>query len=232
MFLLALMSYATFKGFEQALGTEPEEDLPDNEDEDVEDDEHAKDALWRNKFAMATLTQALCRIQTFVGTLLRARTPEFPSGLAWKIMVELKELYQPDDVTTRVEVFMKLRQLRMTETQNPLVIFQGIDAIKAAHFNHGITPRDEITLFIEKVTAAYKPVIASEMNRLGEALTIQDLRKAVFTFWRATYGLSAAEGNVQPPGANVAHPEVALVGYEERQRGQGHGHNNNRNAHG
>ena len=219
MFWLQLMAYATFKGFQAALGTEAEEDMPNAEEDADEDDEDAQAALTRNRHAMATLTQGLSKNRAFIGFLLRARSPAFPEGQAWVVVVALKERFEPDDMNTGVEIKKKLNRISMRATENPLTIYNQIENIEASHMNHPITETEKLTVIIDKVAKEYKPLITAEQRRLGDGFTTDELRKTLFQHWRTVYGTSADDGMTAMLTNDGTSAEVTLAAAPGGYRG-------------
>jgi len=94
------MAYAVVYKFKEALKQGGEDDLPTGEDDTIDEtmDAGKKQALAkkRNVVAMANFSMGFT-MEATMGILYRVMTPNWPSGLAYKVVEELKKKYQPQD---------------------------------------------------------------------------------------------------------------------------------------
>jgi len=94
------MAYAVVYKFKEALKQGGEDDLPTGKDDTIDEttDAGKKQALAkkRNVVAMANFSMGFT-MEATMGILYRVMTPNWPSGLAYKVVEELKKKYQPQD---------------------------------------------------------------------------------------------------------------------------------------
>ena len=108
-------AFATAKGFVAAL-LKKEADLPDREDATLdESDANQKKrikARERNSLAMAYLLNAF-KAEADISLAYETMTDAWPGGLAYKVVESLKEIYQPKDSVTEVELYERLMNVKM-----------------------------------------------------------------------------------------------------------------------
>jgi len=94
------MAYAVVYKFKEALKQGGEDDLPTGKDDTIDEtmDAGKKQALAKkmNVVAMANFSMGFT-MEATMGILYRVMTPNWPSGLAYKVVEELKKKYQPQD---------------------------------------------------------------------------------------------------------------------------------------
>ena len=150
-----------------------------------------KAALERNQLAMYTLTLCLTN-QGSMGFILKARTKEFPGGLAWMVMKFMRERYAPKDRISRIEMKRQLTAVKMGPKENPAIMFEEFHRL-ANLFND---PNNAMEIsqddFMAQVFIAapdhYQSVLNSESRQHGANLTLAHLEQAMTQLWRATYG--------------------------------------------
>jgi len=77
-----------------------------------------KAAVKANHQAMAYLALALKPME-LLHLLTRAVTTEWPEGEAWKVMKQVQDIYQPNEVLSIAEGRFKLASIRMGADENP-----------------------------------------------------------------------------------------------------------------
>jgi hypothetical protein len=127
------MCYAVVKKFAQALGDTAEPDLPDSDstaiDETTEIGKRQAAAAQRNSIAMACLMMAFTT-DAAMSVVFKAKTTEWPGGLAWMVMDLMRKKYRPQDLVTRAELQNKLNNLSMADGENPKVLFKAVATVK------------------------------------------------------------------------------------------------------
>ena len=181
-------AYAGCHGFSSAIGTVKNNDLPDREDEALKDSTAVGQkkivARRKNMIAMANLTLAMTTKGTMT-LIYESYSTEWPSGEAHKVVAALMKRYMPHDTMTKVELRTKLSQVSMTKKQNPSTIFEQIASIKNKYMSPGTTI-DESELIAVVIKAApkdYQSLITNEQLRLGTAIQVSDLEKAMNQLW-------------------------------------------------
>lgn len=103
------MAFATAKGVAQAL--KKEADLPASQNEALNETEDADKpkikARNRNSIAMSYLVSAF-KSEADLSLAYEAMDDDWPGGQAHLVVTALKEVYQPSDSITEVELYEKL----------------------------------------------------------------------------------------------------------------------------
>jgi hypothetical protein len=195
-----MMCYAVVKKFAQALGDAAEPDLPASDatviDETTDIGKRQAAAKQRNSIAMACLTMAFTT-DAAMSVVFKAKTIEWPGGLAWKVMDLMRRKYRPQDLVTRAELRNKLNNLSMADGDDPKILFEEISTIEN-RYNIGTNRVDEadlIALVMQKAPKMYKSVIAAQELRLGNALTLTDLESAMDKLYRVMDNDVEGSGN-------------------------------------
>ena len=111
--LLQFQSYATIKKFKQAIGDKIDPNLPESEEaklEEGEQGEKQKLALGRKALAMSSLTLAVQEADD-IAALYEAKSEEWPTGLAYLVMKELKDTHAPQ--FSFVFIFMYFKSINI-----------------------------------------------------------------------------------------------------------------------
>jgi hypothetical protein len=195
-----MMCYAVVKKFAQALGDAAEPDLPASDatviDETTDIGKRQAAAKQRNSIAMACLTMAFTT-DAAMSVVFKAKTTEWPGGLAWMVMDMMRKKYSPQDLVTRAELRNKLNNLSMADGDDPKVLFEEISTIEN-RYNIGTNRVDEadlIALVMQKAPKMYKSVIAAQELRLGNRLTLTDLESAMDKLYRVMDNDVEGSGN-------------------------------------
>ena len=125
------MAFATAKGVNKALKKEAE--LTTTQDEDL-DETDAADKLKikarnRNSIAMLYLVSAF-KSEADLSLAYEAMDDDWPGGQAHLVVTALKEVYQPSDSITEVELYEKLNKVEMKKKDDPKALFEQIAKIK------------------------------------------------------------------------------------------------------
>ena len=78
-------------------------------------------AIKTNAYAYAMLTMALP--SACMGMLIAGQTADFPSGLAYLVMKALHRKYRPSDGISKVEMQMRLGQVKMEKNEDISIFF-------------------------------------------------------------------------------------------------------------
>jgi hypothetical protein len=130
---LRFNAYATVYRFSAALKIGNEADLPQNEDEVLDEtspEQIAKaEARKRNEVAMANLAMAFTT-ETLMGMIYKVATTEYSGGLAHLVLQALFKKYELDDNITRVEMRELLAKVNMNTHRDRTTLFEQISAIQ------------------------------------------------------------------------------------------------------
>jgi hypothetical protein len=210
-------AYAGVGNFEKALQEGGEPDLPQKES--VVPDTMNKEgkaqaaAIKRNSIAMVNLTMAFTSEAT-MGMIFKAKTSDWPGGLAHLVMRALEQKYQPEDTITRVEMRQRLSNIKMKRNDDPATLFEQISAIENrfnTHTRH-IEEEDLIAVVLDAAPQDYQSLLAAEQRIKGAAITLADLEAAMNQYWRQTM---SSKGNKE--GGND-DSEFTLVATKKKGR--------------
>ena len=185
------MAFAMVYKFSEAIdrkGKDP--DLPAKESDrssDPDTREKQEKALARNSVAMANLTVAMVT-ESAMSIIYRARTDDWPGGLAFNVVTALFEKFAPHDVIAKVELRRLLSGVKMKQKESPATIFEQISKIEN---RFGTTKIDDDDLIPAALTAApkeYAGVIAAEQVRNPSNFGLESLEKAMTIYHRQKYG--------------------------------------------
>ena len=190
-------AYARLKRFEQALSDSV--DLPTNQEEYDEmaakasptDEEKKKIRNAKaNETAVAQLTMAFqtTDLLTFVK---ESKSKEWQHGLAWKIIKNLADEYEPKDEVSKVELKRDLNNVTMQEDDDPKELFSQLTTIerKYASSSYEIPKEDLMAVALEAAPEKYAVILAKELRDKGDACALSDLKEAMKAQYRlATKG--------------------------------------------
>ena len=112
------MAFATAKGVNKALKKEAE--LPATQDEEFDKTKDADKlkikACNRNSIAMSYLVSAF-KSEADLSLAYEAMDDDWPGGQAHLVVTALKDVYQPSDSITKVELYEKLNKVEMKKFQ-------------------------------------------------------------------------------------------------------------------
>jgi hypothetical protein len=124
---------------------------------------------------MAFTTEAL------MGMIYKARTTDWPNGLAWMVMKQIHTKYFPKDLVPKIEIRRALNGVSMKKEDDPALLFEQISAIenKFNTVNYQIPKEDRIATVLEKDPREYGTVLTVEQRSKGNNLTLEDLCDAM-----------------------------------------------------
>ena len=205
-------AFATTKGCIKAL-LGKEGDLPNKEDatldETVPEQKKRIDARSRNSLAMAYLLSAF-KAEADVSLAYETMDDNWPGGLAYKVVEKLKEVYQPKDNITEVDLYEKLMAVKMKKKEDPKKLFEKIASIQN-WYNEGTKkiPKEQlIAVVLKAAPLAYASVLTSEQEKRGNGLELTHLRVVMKKYYRAVYQKTAVQGD------DDDDDEMALTGQD------------------
>ena len=183
-------AYANVMDCSEALSeTKMKASLPGNEDEvlssSVTGDVPKMAAKKKNARAMAAFTLTFDSAQ-MMKVVYKAKTDEWPSGLAYLVVDGLMKKFMPKDKLTNVEAAKLLRRVSMKPKDDPATLFEQISEIEMM-CNGNKKKLDEDVLMATVMDAApigYADVIARTVNKHGDALTMDQLEEAFADHFR------------------------------------------------
>ena len=209
---LRFESYADVMGFERAIRSTIDPRMPDRHDSAPSTNAiiaTAEEAAKKeNKAAFAYLAICLesARDLTFVK---KARTEEWPRGLAADIIKQMFARYKPEDTTSQAECMDKLMRLKLNPKANPAELFTAIANIQDQYESptNAISESTLTSTVLRAVPDKYKPVITSLQLVKGNNLSIDDIEEAMELFYR-----NELNSALQASGKN-AEGEVVLSSF-------------------
>lgn len=186
--MMQFQSYVTVKKFNKAIGEKNDPDLPSSEGNKIEEGEKRnkqETASAKKAMALSNLTLAVQEADD-VAALYEAKTEEWPTGLAYMVIKELKETHAPDDIIMNLDCDLEMKKFKMKTTNSPTLLFKAL-----SWFNNKYQEsfekwenKDYIRLVMKRAPKIYKLVIASEASRKGEKLTYKDVKRAMNMLYR------------------------------------------------
>ena len=126
-------AYASVFSFSQAIKPGGEEHLPESEfeelDETTETGKKKIEAKKRNTVAMANLTMALTT-NNALSIVYKSMNDEWPGGLAYKVIEDMLERFQPHDIISKAELRRMLGKVSMKKKDDPATLFEQISMIE------------------------------------------------------------------------------------------------------
>eukprot|EP00957_Ditylum_brightwellii_P087377 6650871-Ditylum_brightwellii.AAC.1 len=134
MWWLWFLPYAPVYGFMQSMQHSIDFNLPDREASIIDETDAAaavaiKKAKRSNTIVMASFTMAFTS-ESLIGMVYAAMTTDWPSGLAYKIMVALHEKYVPQDMVAKIELRRALSSVLMKRKDDPVDLFEQFSELQ------------------------------------------------------------------------------------------------------
>ena len=181
--------YAEYYNFHQALTDEDDEIRPSSEAEKIdtstEEGKAKAAAKKRNQVAMMNLTLAFTNESVMV-MIYRARTKEWPRGLAKLVVEALMKKYRPIDTISRVELRQKLNKVTMKKGADPATLFAQLNVIENQYTaqDRTIDEGDLIAVVLDAAPEEYQAVLTAEQRARGDNLKLTDLEIVMNQHWR------------------------------------------------
>ena len=175
--------YANLNGFASALKLGGEESLPESETSEEVNKEQKK-ARKRNNKAVYALTMAF-RKQKLQGMVYKAKTKQYPSGLAHLIVQQLKQKYMPTDEYSKVEKSKDLAQVKMRKNEDPSELVERLYTIANRYRTTTYEVPDEelLTAMIGAAPKEYAQVITQARKEYKDDLDIDKLEQEMKEYW-------------------------------------------------
>jgi hypothetical protein len=183
------MAFAVIQRFARALVSGGEKDLPDKEDEVLDETKDATKiaARNRNQVAMAAFTVAFTT-EGLLNIIYSSRTTKWPSGLAHKVVELLHKKYKPTDMMTLVELQDEMAALKLKKNQDPSELFEQLSAIQNKYDgpNSKAKPSSEMLMaaVMRAAPVEYQSALVAEPRRLQDKLTLDDMQAVMNLVWR------------------------------------------------
>ena len=200
VWVIRFHAYARVFGFDAALKANGEAELPATESTTVSPtgvtDAPKRAAIKRNSIAIANLTMAFSTNEAMT-MIYDAGTPEWPSGLAWKIMESMKKKFAPDDTISKVELRRQLNKISMKKNDDPATLFEQLSVVRNKYNSPSSTAQlskeELIAVIIDAAHEDYQSVLTAEQRRLGTSIELADLQSVMNQQWRALQGSNSGE---------------------------------------
>jgi hypothetical protein len=182
-------AFATVHRFVLALSDKDKADLPDKEEEvlDENDVEGKKKiaARKRNAVAMADYSMAFS-CESSLGMIFKSITPNWPTGKASIVTTLLKAKHMPNDTMTRVELRQEMNKIKMKKNDDPATLFEQISSVTNRYQSStsAVNEEDMIAVILDAAPAEYQAVLTSEQRVKRVALKQADLEEAMNQHWR------------------------------------------------
>jgi hypothetical protein len=181
-------AFATLNGFSEAIQTEPNPDMPkkytDSIDISTEDGKRQYGAKRMNDMAISSLTVAFNK-EGIMRLFSKAKTKEWPEGLAYLVVLELNKKFKPNDIITKVEMRQKLNQVNMKKGSDPALLFKSLAEVEDRYDGIGmIDEMDLIAIVLDIATEDYQSVLTAEQSSKGSNLSLQDLETVMNQHYR------------------------------------------------
>ena len=202
-------AFAALAGFAAAIKNTRDVDLPPTEDTvltDSDDDKKMAKARSANSLAMANLTMAFTT-EALMSLINNAQAdPDWPGGLAYRVVIELFQKFRPKDVMSKVELRREMNKVSMKKADDPQVLFDQLNKLQTKYDN-ALTNEDLIAKVLDVAPVEYHSTLTSETRIQGGEPTLENLKDAMREQWRIRYpGGTSESGEV---------PEVSLFGADD-----------------
>jgi hypothetical protein len=124
---------------------------------------------------------------TAMNFIYDGQTDEWPTGLAWKITAALFRKFRPRDTISKVELKMKLQQLRLKKKQDPSDLFRTLTALRNQYGRSAIDDDDILAHVFVAAGSEYHSIYTA--LKLSDKLTVSQLEDEMHNHWRALYGI-------------------------------------------
>jgi hypothetical protein len=164
----------------------------------------------RNALAMANLLMAFTS-DTTMSLIWKAKTKDWPSGLAHLVVTSLFRKYQPQDTITRVELRRMLNGVKMKKGEDPVTLFKQLRNIENRYNTATQTLEEDnmIAVVLGAATSEYQSIVTAKQRRLGGNITLDNLEECMNQYWRQ---VSARENNE----SNDEETELTLTAFSGR----------------
>ena len=109
------------------------------------------------------------------------RTEEWPSGRAYLIAEELKEMFRPKDMFLKADQKIKLGQLEYKKGQNPDNFSTAIGGLEVEYRNQ-LSKDNKIATLVSTLRLFYGETIVNEIEKLRKEVTCDAIVKMCAKF--------------------------------------------------
>eukprot|EP00957_Ditylum_brightwellii_P001433 112010-Ditylum_brightwellii.AAC.1 len=148
-----------------------------------------KKAKRSNTIVMASFTMAFTG-ESLIGMVYATMMTDWPSGLAYKIVVALPEKYASQDMVTKIELRCALNSILMKRKDDPVVLFEQISGLQNRYntTTFQISSEEQIATVLDKAPTEYSTVLTCKQRQKGSALSMTDLQLAMTQLYCTMYG--------------------------------------------
>ena len=182
-------AYAGGQGIEEAINKTIDPRMPDRFDSAADDDEDVaaeeRAAKKENKVAYAHLSNCLTSARDMV-FIKRARTEEWPKGLASEVIRQMFARYKPEDRTSMAEGMHKMMNLKLSPKANPADLFTTLANLQD-QYDTDVDKFSESTMIASVLRAIpdkYKVVVTSLQIAMGNNLSVESIEDAIILQYR------------------------------------------------
>jgi hypothetical protein len=209
---MRMKAYANVNGFTTAFLKDPV--LPEKEEEEIDETSNegkvAAAATSHNAMAMACFTMAFVT-EGMMMLLYQAMIPEWPNGLAYRVIESLASKFHPIDMMSKVEVRAELNSIAMKKKVKPSDLFEKISSVKN-WYNCGVNTISEDELMAVVIGAApieYQSSLLNEQRNKGNSGMV-DLQEG-----DRNAGIMMPNGNIMKPSKTGKLPVVVCNKHAE-----------------
>lgn len=212
MYKLKMKAVLNIKGCAPALDKSFANQLPSSEsvtlDESKEDEKKQKKALEKNALGMNIMTLSM-ETEGLMAKVSASATPDFPSGLLWKLWEALEAEYEPNDTIAEAELLCSLMKLKLNRVEDPKSLGERMCAIQA-RYKTTVTEAQKVAVVVNSCGDDYAETLRQEQRTLkafGNDVTSAALIQAMHDKWRIGGGGKKNE-NEASGGKEVAMSAV------------------------
>jgi hypothetical protein len=150
-------------------------------------------AVTKNAIAMHLLNTAL-EGDVMGMFIIDSYTPEYPLGVAWKVMIALSKRFNPDSKLDKMVNFIKeIDAITMKRREDPGNLIDKLEGISARYTISGVAVPKEALIARALVAAHddYKDVLVAAKLAKGDDLTLEEIRSYMVTLYEAMHGHAA-----------------------------------------
>ena len=149
-------------------------------DETTDEGKRENKALVRKKLAISNMTMESAT-SSLMNKVYKARTVQFPGGLAYVPIDNLLKEHQPKDDTSKVKDKVKLLEIKMQPDGDLNEIFEEISKAENEHNDELRTlDKDDLTaVALHTENESCMSVLTSEMRLKGDVATLHGLKEAM-----------------------------------------------------
>lgn len=187
--------------------------LPDSHDTMLKaEDTDKKKAVIANQCVMMVLSITLKWVEN-IAKMYKTMRPEWPAGLASKVIKLLRAKYQSNDRRACVDRLIELAKIKMRVGQDPDVLSEHITMInnKYVAWLGSLDEGDSVAVVVRKAPVEYQAELAAEQHLKGEAVMMDNFIAVMNLYYWGSW--VANKDNIIVPDETV-QDEVLLLTLE------------------